>query len=254
MKFFLIITLFFAFACSSKEELTRRKLPEEELTEALQLFKDESYEEAKTLLFSLTIRFSGTKTAEDAQYYLGKCYFAMEKYLLAADAYSQILDRYSQSQYLEDSQFQEAFCFYNLSPSKNLDQKFTTIALTKLNNFLSDYPNSKHQEEVERYVSDLTEKLAEKFFTSAFIYFKMERWNSAIIYTDQFINKYKLSKKMDDTYFLRAKIFVAQKQWIKAEQEIEIINLNYSDNDLDKEELSDLILEITEGKKSKLKG
>jgi outer membrane protein assembly factor BamD len=254
MKYFLFVTLFLTIACSSKEELTRRKLPEEELTEALQLFKDESYEEAKTLLFSLTIRYSGTKIAEDAQYYLGKTYFAMEKFLLSADAYSQILERYSQSQYLEDSQFQEAYCFYNLSPSKNLDQKYTNAALTKLNNFLTDYPNSKHQEEVERYISDLTEKLAEKFFTSAFIYYKMERWNSAIIYTDQFINKYKFSKKMDDTYFLRAKIFVAQKQWVKAEQEIEILNLNYSENDLDKNELNELILEISEGKKDKLKG
>lgn len=255
MKFFISFSLILILvACSSDDIVQKRRFPEKELKEALVKLKDDDLIEAKNELYALTIKYAGTKTAEEAQYYLGETQYKMEKYLLAADAYRRVHERYTQSSYREKAQYKEALSFEKLSPSFALDQKFTKTAIKKYKDFIADYPKSEFRENVERSLYDLNDKLAHKLYHSAYIYYKMEQWRSALRYTDLVKKEFDNTSYIEKAYLLRVKVFIEKEQWVQAEQEIEVFRNRFPEKADKNLELNELKKEISEGKEDVLNG
>jgi len=243
----------FLISCSSSDEVKKRISPQEELKNALIDYKNEDYELAKQSLYTITIKYSGTKVAEDAQYYLGETNFKMDKYLVAAHSYNQIVERYTQSEYLERAQYKAAYCYFKLSPSPALDQKYTETAIKSLQEFISDWPASAFREDAEKNIATLRNKLAEKKFNTASLYFKMEKWRAARQYADFVIENFSDSEFIDDAHLLRSNIYIEKKQWVQAEQEIDLL-LSKFPNLKDSQPVSETKSLIALGKQEKING
>lgn len=240
-------------SCSSDDDLIR-KPPELELKEALELYQNEDYADARISFGTLSIRYSGTKVGEQSLYYLGETYYKMDKFLLAADTYKSLYERYSSSEYLERSYYKEANSYAQLSPVFVLDQKYTYEAIKKYQEFLLEYPNSKFKEETEKKIYDLKNKIAKKIYHSAEIYFAMEKWRPTLNYADMVIDKHPESVVIEKAYLLKVKVHIEKEEWIVAEQALELVLAKFPELEKNSEEVAELKLEIEEGKKSRLDG
>ena len=246
-----IITLIIILLIScGSENIARKELPEVELKRALEVYQNEDYEEAKNLLYAITIKHTGTKIAEDAQFYLAECYFKTDKFLVSANAYQQIVDRYRRSNYLEEAQYKEAKSYYLVSPGFALDQKFTHIAIRKYNSFIRDWNESKFKEVAEKERSELQEKLAEKDYEGILTYYKMSKFRAALQYADVFLNKHRYSNFVESVYLLKARIYIGKEEPIKAEQEIQLLLAKFPNFKKD-EDFEDLLAEIEDEKEKK---
>lgn len=250
----IVFTLLVIFiSCSSSDELAKRTTPEQELKEALQQYHEEEYDVAKQNLYAITIKYSGTKIAEDAQFYLGETNFKIEKFLVAAHSYSQIIERYTSSEYAERSQYKEAYSYEKMSPSYNLDQKYTLIAIKKYDEFLTDWPKTEFRDTAEKSILSLRNKLAEKKYNTALIYFKMEKWQASTQYADFVLKDFDDTEFIDDAHLLKSNVYVQKKQWIQAEQELEILISKFPELK-DSTRVQDTRSLISLGKKEKING
>jgi outer membrane protein assembly factor BamD len=250
MRLLLLLSLFL-FSCSFSDDAVKPLTPQGELAEALKKMKDEEFESAKNDLYAITIKYSGTKIAEDAQYYLGEVNFKMGKYLVAATSYRQIIERYTNSKYLEKAQFKEAMCFYNLSPSSALDQKYTYEAIRKFREFQVDWPSSENYEKAEKNVISLRNKLAKKVYKTASLYFKMSKWKASNKYIDFILTDYKDTDYIAKAQLLRVQILIRKKQFVQAEQFIALVKDQFPELK-PSEEILAIEKEISEGKAEKI--
>ncbi|MCB0278937.1 MAG: outer membrane protein assembly factor BamD [Calditrichaeota bacterium] len=247
------LVLIALIACSGDDSLKQRKLPEVELKEALELFKEGDYQEAKEALYTITIKHAGTSVAEVALFYLGETNFKIDKFLVAAHHYGQLLERYNKSEYLEESQYKQALCHYNLSPATQLDQKYTHMAIRYYDQFISDWPQSRFRDQAEKELHILNEKLAEKELINCQTYFKMGKDKAAILYADMAISKFKDSSYLGDLYLLKARAYVERGEWIKSEEQLQLFAEKFGEPEKYQELIAEIKAEIDEGKKEALK-
>lgn len=254
MKYVYLSLLLFLFACSSGDDIAEKKLPEVELKEALQLVADEDYEEAVKDLFAITIKHAGTKVAEEAQYYLAKSYFFMDKFLLSGNHFRYLYERYPKTAYYEEAMYMEAVCYVNLSPGFALDQKYTYEAIKKIDDFLLYFPESKYVDDANKFKNELEEKIVYKKLNSAEIYRALNKYNAALKYTEQLLQEIKESQHLEACYFLRVRIYVEMEEWLKAEQELELMSNKFKNSTIDLKELESIKEDIRLGKLEKTNG
>ena len=101
---------------------------------------------------------------------------------------------------MEDSKYRLALCYFELSPKYNLDRTYTRYAITELQNYLDVYPSSKYSSEAEKKSCGIKEQTCFKIYSSAELYFNVEKYKSALVYYDQILNDYFDSDYADDAF------------------------------------------------------
>ena len=178
---FLVIVL---WNCSGGVD-TATMLPEDHLNHALELYNDEDYEYSIREFQSILLQYPGSTVNDDAQYYLAMSYYNDEQYLLAAYEFSKLIRDIRASEFVSSSQYMLAESYFQLSPPYQLDQAYTTKAITEFQAFIDFFPTDTKVEEAELKIKELNEKLAQKDFMSARIYDKMDYFRASIkYYTD----------------------------------------------------------------------
>jgi len=94
------------------------------------------------------------------------------------------------SEFIPESQYMLAECYYELSPNYNLDQKYTKKAIQEFQAFIDFFPTNERVPEAEKKIDKLNNKLAEKTFSIARIYQKMDYMKAALIYYEDVIETY----------------------------------------------------------------
>ena len=187
---FTLVAGFSVFQSCSKVKLSATATESERMEAAIKLFEKGDYVEAKTQFRILTLSHSGSLIADKAQFYLAECHFNMKEYILAASEYERLIKVYPNSEYTDDAKFKLGLSYYRLSPHYGLDQEYTRQAIMHLQEFLEDYPASDLKAQVEQYLLEARNKLAQKVFSSAEIYRKMKYYESALIYYDKLMEEF----------------------------------------------------------------
>jgi len=157
---------------------------------AKNLYESGKYADA-VQAFETVIRIGrGTEYAQDAQYLLAESYFEDERFLLAASEYERFRTLYPNSPRREEIDFNEALCYYELSPRFKLSQQYTRTAIEKFRLFNSRYPDSDRVQESAGFITDLRSKLARKLYNAADLYMRTDQYEAAIIYYDLTIDRY----------------------------------------------------------------
>ena len=129
--------------------------------DARQLFEagKEKYEKEKYLSaieFFQTIVFNypGNSVVDTAQYYLGLSYFSNDEHELAAVEFNRLALNYPSSAYFENAVFMRAVSYYEATPDNSgLDQTDLERALTLLEDFLIDFPESQLIPDAQKYLA-----------------------------------------------------------------------------------------------------
>ena len=185
----LISILLLGWGCSGSID-TVNLSPEERLQYAIKLYEEEDFEEAVKEFESILLQYSGSSIVDDAQYYLAQTRFLREEYIIAAYEFSKLIKNMPASSFVSDSQFMLAECYYQLSPNYNLDQTYTIKAIDEFQAFIDFFPLNEKVQDAEARIHELNLKLAEKDFTIANIYSKLDYYTASMKYYDQVVETY----------------------------------------------------------------
>jgi outer membrane protein assembly factor BamD len=185
MKFKILAALFvpiFLFSCKSAlEKMLANGTPEEKEAAAKEFYENKKYFKASPLYKSLLSDYAGSVKVEEMFYYYAMCDYHLKDYYTAAYELKRLVQRFPRSQYAEEASYFAAMSYYHASPIYQLDQEATYRAIEEFQLFLDRYPSSIYQDKVNERVDELNEKLEKKAFEQAFLYFKTEDYNSAIV-------------------------------------------------------------------------
>jgi outer membrane protein assembly factor BamD len=169
---------------------------------AVKLYEEGEYARAGTLLDQVANIYRGTTKADTVKYYQAKSYYGQRDYMMAGYYFNELSTTYASSVYLEEADFMTAYCYYMQSPRAELDQETTYKAITAFQMFLSRYPTSDRVSECMTIVTELRDKLVEKSFISAKLYYDLGYYDSAILALRNSLIEYPDTRYREELMFL----------------------------------------------------
>ena len=186
--------------------------------EKARIFLDKKkYLRAQEEFNNLVIRGTHTELGDDSQFYLAESYFLNKEYLLAIAEYDRLIRRMGFSPYVEKSRWRVCQSYVKESPKYYKDQTNTQKALSKLQEFIDDYPNSEYKDEANNQISELRNKLAYKEYATGVLYIKMEEYQSAIMSFEFLIDNYYDTEVLEKGHVGIIRCYVLMDEYNKAE-------------------------------------
>ena len=184
-----MILILFSLRCASLKPNDLVEI-DVQFEKAKKFLDKKKYLRAQEEFNNLVIRGTHTDLGDDSQFYLAESYFLNKEYLLAISEYDRLIRRMGFSPYVEKARWRVCESYVKESPKYYKDQRNTQKALSKLQEFIDDYPNSEYKNEANAQISELRTKLAYKEYATGILYIKMEEYPSAIISFEYLIDNY----------------------------------------------------------------
>ena len=163
----------FVVGCGEYQQILKIKDPDIKYQKALMYFEDKQYVKAQTLLDEVTSYYRGTDRSQDVLAYLSRSYMGQKNYSAAAEYYQAYIRNYPKGRYIIEARFQIGHCYYLDSPDARLDQAETKKAIEFFTQFIEFYPESPYAEQAYKEMGELYDKLAEKEYLSAKMYYNL---------------------------------------------------------------------------------
>jgi outer membrane protein assembly factor BamD len=194
-------------SCSDYQKLLKSTDYNVKYERAKKYYEEEQYVKAATLLEDVVPLFKGSGLAEESLHLQAMTSFRQKDYMFAEHYFDQLVRTYPRSEYLKESYFNRAYCFYMQSPSPKLDQASTKKAIEAFELFMNLFPESSEAKESAKYIDDLHDKLAYKAYLNAKIYFDLgtyqgNNYEAAIITARNCLKDYPSNKHHEELSFL----------------------------------------------------
>ena len=206
-KFLFVSVLILILAgCSGYDKILKSSDYKEKYNAALKYYYEkEDYVRAATIFDQIATVFRGTDQADTVYYLQAMSYFKQNDYILSGHYFRTFAKTYGGSPFAEKADFMGAYCYYLTSPRPELDQTSTIQAIQAFQLYLIKYPDSERREEVEAYINELRDKLVEKSYISAKLYFDLQDYKASIVALNNSLLKYPESKYREEIMFMLVK-------------------------------------------------
>tara|TARA_Y200000002_G_scaffold216159_1_gene178384 strand:+ start:115 stop:942 length:828 start_codon:yes stop_codon:yes gene_type:complete len=175
------LTLSFVISCSEYNKVLKGSDYNLKFDKAIEYYKNDQCYKSLPLLEELMSYFRMTSKGEDVYYYYAKNQYCMGDFYLAGYYFKRFVKNFPQSSRVEECAFNSAVCLMMNSPDYYLDQSESYKAIDEFQLFLSKYPNSYLVDSCNSMVANLRARLERKSFEKGKLYFRMEKFRSAII-------------------------------------------------------------------------
>lgn len=189
-------------ACSGYEKLLKSSDYKLKYSEARRYYAKGDYYRAQVLYDQIAPVFRGTSEADSVYYYQAMSYFKQKDYIMAGHYFSTFSQTYGASPFVEEADFMTAFCYYKNSPRPELDQNYSTMAIQTFQLFLIKHPDSEKAPEARVYIEELKEKLVEKSFISARLYYDLEDYKASLVALNNSLLNYPESKFRESIMYM----------------------------------------------------
>jgi outer membrane protein assembly factor BamD len=133
-------------------------------------------------------------------YYLAQSHEKNGENLLAAATYNRLIDAFPQDTLVDDALFLSGRAFEREWRHPELDATYGRSAITAYESLLASYPNSPYAKRAQSELSKLDNWLAEKDYTTGYLYLKRRAYDSAILYFKDVIRLHPNARKSRDAY------------------------------------------------------
>ena len=161
------------------------------------------YDKAGFLFEELRNAYRGQERGKEMLYYFAECKYQTAFYVLAAYYYEQYAQQYPNDPKAEECVFKVGYCYYLQSAPHYLDQDFTRKTLAQFQLFINAYPFSDKVEEANRLMTEMRERLAQKDFEAAKLYFNISNYKSAVASLEVFAQEFPDSRYVEEARFLQ---------------------------------------------------
>ena len=203
LTYIILLLSVLAFSCGEYEKLLKSSDFDLKKSKAKSYYENGQYVRATELLAQVLPRFRATEEAEELNWINAQSFYKMKDYFAAGSYFRSYLDQYAYGKYAEDAAFMAAMCDYNLSPRAELDQESTRAAIEGFNYFLNKYPYSSRADECRNFIRELQERLVEKSYLSARLYYDMKAYKSAIVALNNSLKEYSDTKYREEMMYLK---------------------------------------------------
>ncbi len=120
--------------------------PEALFEAAFYLYHEMDYEKARKAFGAFIDRFPNHRLTDQAQYWIGECYYAQRLYREAGDAYRQVLTRFNTGNKFADAFFKTGLCFHRLNSHRQSEEYW--------NRLIQRFPHSRAAELARRFMAN----------------------------------------------------------------------------------------------------
>ena len=198
----LIITLLVS-SCGEYEKLLKSTDFELKKTKAKEYFDEGKFLKATELLSQIIPRYRATEEAEGLYWLNAQSFYGMKDFYMAGAEFRKISDLYPYGEHAEEATFMTAMCDYFNSPRSDLDQTNTMNAIEGFVIFITKYPTSSKAEDARGFMNELTERLVQKSYNSARLYYDMKQYKAAVVALDNSLKEYPETKYREEMMYLK---------------------------------------------------
>ena len=228
MKKYILLSIVFSALCTSCSEYNKviKSADYEYKYEAAKTyFAKGQLSKSVQLLEELIPILKGTQNGEESLYMLGMAYFNMGDYITASHYFNVYYTTYPRGTYTELARFHSGKALYLDTPEARLDQSSTYKAIQELQMFMEYFPASTRAAVAQDLIFELQDKLVEKEYLSAKLYYNLgsytgnasysstgNNYQAAVITAQNILKDYPYTKKREDLsiLILRAKFDMAK--------------------------------------------
>ena len=196
------LTLIFFISCSEYNKVLKGSDYNLKFDKAIEYYKNDQCYKSLPLLEELMSYFRMTSKGEDVYYYYAKNQYCMGDFYLAGYYFKRFVKNFPQSSRVEECAFNSAVCLMMNSPDYYLDQSESYKAIDEFQLFLSKYPNSFLVDSCNNMVANLRARLERKSFEKGKLYFRMEKFRSAIIALNTTILEFPNTQYKEEVLYL----------------------------------------------------
>ncbi|RYY65657.1 MAG: outer membrane protein assembly factor BamD, partial [Chitinophagaceae bacterium] len=197
------------------------------LVKADEYFAKKKYRFAQQLYEGLFPAFKGTPKFEEVYYKYAYSFYYQGLYRDAENMFKGYLEVFPNSAKAEEIDYMRAYSFYKQSPKLELEQVNTVKAMNMMQTFINTHPGSSRIKEATEIIDLSRQKLEQKEFRSANLFYNLEKFRAAAIAFETLLNKYPESKSGEEyklmvvkSYYRFAKMSVPEKQLERYERVI----------------------------------
>ena len=202
---------------------------------AEQYFKKQKYGRAQDKLEEVLSLCAGTGYMEQSQFLLAESYFNLKDWIEARGEYASFVLNFPGSPFVETAEFRKAISSFNMQFKVARDESNTTVAMKDFERYLSNYPDSPLRDSINYYYGLLMERLAEKEFQTARLYYRMDKYQAAVIYLKEFLDTYKASKLRKDAFKIIVDSYIELDQFEPARNYLNMMRGEFAnDEDMEK--------------------
>ena len=194
--------------------------------DGLAFFEEEKYVKSSQQFNIIVERASHTDLGDDALFFLAESYFLNEDYDLALIEFEKLVSRMGFSPYIEKSRWRIYETLMLLSPNFYHDQDSSLKAITQIQEFLDDFPNSEYSKDADKLINELRTRLAEKNMETGKLYIKLKAYDSAMTSYEVVVNEYYDTKFFNDANMEIIRCLVLLNKSDEAKQFLEDLEMN----------------------------
>lgn len=198
-----LIILVLLSSCGEYEKLLKSTDFDLKKAKAKEYYDKGEYVKTTELLTQILPRFRATEEAEELNWMNAQSYFGMKDYFMAGSTFKAFIEQFPFGKHAEEGNYMAALCDYNISARPELDQENTKNAIEGFNIFLNKFPNSSRAEDCKKRITDLQDKLVEKSYMSAKLYYDMEQYKAASIALTNSLKEYSNTKYREKMMYLK---------------------------------------------------
>ena len=199
---FLFVFTAVILSCSGYEKVLKSRDYKLKLERAMHYYNTEEWVRASTLFDQIAPVYRGTIKADTVFYYQARSYYMQKDYILSGHYFNTLAVDYPNSSFAEEADFMTGYCYYLQSPKPSLDQENTTKAITTFQLFMIKYPSSPRTLEARNYIEELRNKLVEKSYLNAKLYYNLGDYKASIIALKNSLNELPDTKYREELLFL----------------------------------------------------
>jgi len=202
-----------SFSCTGFEKVIKSDDMDLKFSKAFYFYNKGDYVKAGTLFDQLAPLIRGTRRADSAYFYQAMTQYELNDYIIAGHYFGNFVQMYGNSTFIEEAAYMEAYCYYMQSPRPELDQTSTLQAIDAFRLYRIRYPNSSRVADCSRIIDELNEKLMEKAYISAQLYYNLDNYKASVVSLGNCLADFPDSKYREEIMFklLKSKYMLAVK-------------------------------------------
>jgi outer membrane protein assembly factor BamD len=215
----IVLLCFTLISCSKYAKVEKSKDDNYKLAKADEYYAKKKYRFAQQLYEALFPVVKGTPKFEEVYYKYAYSFYYQGLYKDAENMFKGYLEVFPNSARAEEVDYMRAYSFYKQSPKLELEQVNTVKAMNMMQTFINTHPGSERIKDATEIIDKSRQKLEQKEYRSAHLYYDLEKYRAAAIAFETLLNKYPESAKGEDyklmvvkAYYRFAKRSILEKQ------------------------------------------
>jgi len=205
LAYIFISILILSTSCGEYEKLLKSTDYDLKKQKAKEYYEAGQYVKTTEILSQILPRYRATDEAEELNWINSQSYYGMKDYASAGVLFKSFTEQYPFGKYAEEATFLTAMCDYFISPRAELDQESTKAAIEGFNIFMNRYPFSTKVPEAQKLAKELEERLVEKSYLSAKVYYDMEQYKAAVTALSNSLKEFADTKFREEMMYLKLK-------------------------------------------------